>query len=885
MLRNRCAHPARGSALVVTLGESVDRPQESVGAKAAQLARLIGVGLPVPRGFCVTVRAFREFREASRGFSAMSADLARLSVKRLPEAARLSAQAVASLAATPLPPGLEAAVRSAWQALGEDQAYAVRSSATVEDAADHSFAGQFESCLDVRGLEALWAAIKTCWLSLYAERALIYQVKRGLSPETAAMAVIVQEMVHADAAGVLFTADPMSGSGGRLVIEAVPGLADALVSGKATPDRLVLERGTWRVLERASGTGARCLTEPLARRLGELGVAAERLFGEPQDLEWAAQGDRVFLLQSRPVTRRLPSPGPELEVWTNANAMEALPDVVTPMAWSLLQTLLQDFLNPLMRRLGIEVAPPPLVALIAGRAYLNLGLLRRLASRIGPVELEVASAFGGQYPNLRPAATPRRTVASRALALRGLVRALKIAGWSLQGLPRQSQRIERWGEGVFAGFALAPLPTLSDEDLARYPHTLLRLATVGEGERTWAAAVWMAVGGVGGSVALFKLARRWLHDHDGSLANCLLARAGNMDSAENGLALYRLAAWARERPALARALLAPGPFAELEARLRLVPFGPEFLNRWRAFLREHGHQARGGMDVAQPRWSEMPEGLLDMLRASLELAEAQDPIRLLDRRLEQQAQRVVDCRRRLRNPLKRAVLFALARLGQRGLRQREKVKNAGVRVVAEVRQAALEAGRRLTERGLLLEPREVFFLKLEELEPALSGRFAGDLRAAVAARRAQHARHDALTPPPVIVGSYQADHSPAPAFDPDQEVLWGLGVSPGVVIGRACVIRQADVGARVAPGEILVAPYTDPGWTPYFLSAAGIVVDIGGLLSHGSVVAREYGLPAVVNVGPATQIIRTGDRLEVNGALGRVTILERAPRNASCSSV
>jgi pyruvate,water dikinase len=383
----------------------------------------------------------------------------------------------------------------------------------------------------------------------------------------------------------------------------------------------------------------------------------------------------------------------------------------------------------------------------------------------------------------------------------------------------------------------------------------------------------MGVCAVGASTAVFRLTRRWLDDADGRLANRFLAGAGGMNSADNGLALYRLAAWAKTRPALARALAAPGSWAQTERRLGTVESGPEFIDRWRSFMAQHGHQARGGMDPAQPRWAELPDHVLDVLRACLEMTEAADPIALQAQRLEQRALLMADCRRRLRSPLKRALLAMAVRASHRGLIQRENLKIEGVRLVAIVRRALLEAGRRLAERGALSEPGNVFFMKLDELKPALCGGSPRDIQATVAARRAEHERFEQLAPPPVIRGRYEAHAPPTPAPDGDSHVLEGVAVSAGVATGRARVILQADARALVLPGEILVAPYTDPGWTPYFLPAAGIVVDIGGLLSHGSVVAREYGLPAVVNVGSGTRRIRTGDLVQVDGNRGRVVIL------------
>ncbi|MCL4180740.1 MAG: hypothetical protein KJ072_23705 [Verrucomicrobia bacterium] len=874
-----------GEPLVLDLRQAPDVPRRLVGGKTANLGRMLRAGLPVPSGFCVTTAAFGDFLASCSERDELRAGLrSRHAFAGDQPTFQLSQQAVPLLSESPMPPAVEAAVLKAWRESGEDGAYAVRSSATVKDTADHSFAGQFESFLNVRGRDALLAAIRKCWLSLFSERVLAYQAKNGRSPEQTAMAVIVQEMVPAEAAGVLFTVDPVGGKANRMIIEAVPGLGDRLVSGQVNPESLVLEKPSLRLLNRQATTAAPCLTDSMARKLGALALEVERLFGQPQDIEWAVHGDRVFLLQSRPVTA-LPlrnaqvsvDPGEPTDLWTNANVIEALPDVVTPMSWSLMQILLADFLYPLMRRLGLKVGPPPLIDLIAGRAYMNLSLVRGLVQRVGLVEIDIASAFGGQYDAAGQPPATGSFVPARLFNRQTLGFALRLSVWMAPGLFGQRRLIERWGRRVFDGPAHTPPSTLSDEQLAAFPATLLRAASRGEGERTWAAAAWMGACAAGGSTAVFQLARRWLDDHDGSIANRLLSGAGDMHSAENGLALSRLAAWVKRRPALAQTVLTPGSFAEVRRRLPGVEAGAEFLDRWREFLAKHGHQARGGMDPAQPRWSETPDLVLDVLRACLRVPDEADPVTLQGKRLRTRDRLLADCRRRLRNPLKRVVFLGLLRASQRGLRQRENVKNDGVRLVAILRGATLEAGRRLTARGGLREPAEVFLLKLEELKPALCGDAAFDLRAAIAERAAEEARQRKLHPPPVIVGRFDEEAPLPPASGLEATELNGVAVSPGVATGRARVILQADTSAHVLPGEILVAPYTDPGWTPCFLTAAAVVVDIGGLLSHGSVVAREYGLPAVVNVGPATRTIRTGDLLKVDGNRGRVTILARAP--------
>lgn len=894
---------------IVPLAQITARDTEIVGGKAANLGELIRAGLPVPEGFCVTTDAFRLWLGECRTAAGLLARLADLAPDQSREIAEVAGALRQTLTGHPLPHAVMRAIRATVQSHDPQAAWAVRSSATAEDSPQASFAGQHDTLLNVCGPEAVLTAVRRCWVSLFSDRAVAYRAKNRIDQRSAAMAVVVQQMVPADVSGVMFTADPVTGDARRVIIEGAFGLGEALVSGKVTPDRLVLDKDSLEFRERlvnpktvafvprsaggveetlvpATHQTELCLDDVLARRLGELGRTAERHFGRSLDVEWAARDGQVFLLQARPITALSAPCGVESGIWTNANVVEALPDVVTPLSWSLMQVLLNDFLYPLMRRLGLDTEGQPLVDLIAGRAYLNVRLVSELVQKVaGPIRVDVAAAFGGQYGSLEqvlPPGSPRRP---RLLGLRALCRLVKLTPWLIPGLFGQQRQIERWGQRVFGELAHAPASGLTDEQLAAHPAALLRVATLGAGNRTWAAAIWMAVGAVGGSTGVFLLARRWFGNAYGSLANRLIAGARGMNSAENGRELLRLAAWVRSQPELKRALLEPGSFAEIEKTVAKVPKGPDFLERWRTFMAGHGHQARGGMDIYQPRWSELPDFVLDMLRAYLQFDEASDPLSVQARQGREREALLADCLRRLCNPLKRWLFASLVRASRRGLAQRENVKNEGVRLVAILRRTALEAGRRLVARGVLREVGDVFFLRLEELGPALRGSPGLDVASVIAARKAEFAGHRLLSPPPLIVGRFDPGAC-APAVPGSQtRTFHGVAVSPGLATGKARVILQADVSERLRPGEILVAPYTDPGWTPYFAVAAAIVVDVGGLLSHGSVVAREYGLPAVVNVGLATKFIKTGQTIRADGNRGVVTILEPtevAPVRVGC---
>ena len=339
--RNIAARAAtdKAAVLVLPLAEAGDNHRSLVGGKAFNLGKMIAAGLPVPRGFCVTTTAFDHFLASCPRRTELSHLLAQCSGNEIGRIAELSREIRSCLAEVRVPEVVKDAVLSAWRELGAERSFAVRSSATVEDAAGMSFAGQFESILNVRGADALMDAIKSCWLSLFSERALVYLARQLMPAEKVKMAVLVQEMVAADHAGVVFTADPLTGATDRFVVECVSGLGEGLVQGTVQPERTVVEKRTGRVLASPENE---LLSSATLENLCDLARRTERLFSAPQDIEWAQRDGGLFLLQSRPITTKAPvKTWEDRQIWTNVNTGEVVPDVMTPITWSMLQSLLE----------------------------------------------------------------------------------------------------------------------------------------------------------------------------------------------------------------------------------------------------------------------------------------------------------------------------------------------------------------------------------------------------------------------------------------------------------------------------------------------------------------------------------------------------------------
>lgn len=881
-----------------------------IGGKAAHLGEMIAAKLPVPFGFVVTTDACKCFMQSDprignwleRLESCDSQDPAALHAAAEDVRRQLSAIAV---------PGEVADAIAAAMASEPGSARAVRSSATVEDLPEASFAGQHDSFLNVSGRDAVLGAVKRCWLSLFSERAISYRTRKGVAPGRAQMAVIVQQLIDADAAGVMFTTDPAGGDSDCILIEAAFGLGEAVVQGKVAPDRVEVSRSGLRVVRRDTGSkrmqivaakdgvceqllaaekaGAPVLDDETAGRLAGLGLEVERVLGGPQDIEWAVREGKIWLLQARVVTTLRQGRGSSFEerqVWTNANSGEALPDVVTPMTWSLVQSLVRHLLYSMIRDCGFRMKFEEGIGLVAGRVYFNFNTvcaLGRLGRHVpGLRNQSMESLFGGHQDTMMAlkqikiseADLPRIEIRRWRAAVRLPVVMLHFLCYS----PRRGQAVVDKIRRINEDLARIEPGGLSDGELLAAirgsfaPEALIGYNVIGE-----------LYGGLGFfffyNLLLFNLCEKWFAPEGRSTANRLLAGVGGLDDAAAGRELWLMAEQAAREPAIKSVLLGGRTFPAFASRLEGCRGGRAFCERWDAFMHRRGHHARGEIDLFSPRWSECPDFVLDMVRGYVEAMDAGHPGPIV-RQEALAGERVAlanKCIGGLKNPLKRAIFRFVLHRAQKGGGIRENLKSELIRFFAFLRRFLLELGRRLAARGRLADGNDVFFLELEEVLSGSLWNPATDLRALVAGRRALYEQNLKITPPSVVVGRFDPRAFVPAAVDHATKLFHGLGVSAGIVTGRARVILRSDANERVQPGEILVAPFTDPGWTPYFVAAAGIVMDMGGMLSHGSIVAREYGIPAVVNVGPATQIIRTGQWLEVDANRGVVRVLDAAP--------
>lgn len=842
------------------------------GGKGASLGEMARAGLPVPPGFVLLTSGYRAF-VAAHGLQAEIERLAAAARPDDPAAVEAAAAAIRALFdGRPVPEAVAAAVTAAYAGLGGGPV-AVRSSATAEDLPGASFAGQQESYLNVDGPEQVLAAVRRCWSSLWTARAISYRARQGIAPAAVALAVVVQRLVAAEAAGVLFTVNPVNGRRDQVVIDAAWGLGEAVVSGQVTPDHWVADARTGAVLEQRVGckevmtarAGVGTVTLPVPAELREkpvldagqvaalaaLGRRVAAHYGVPQDIEWAVAEGRIYLLQARPITSLFPMPEPVrseetgLRVYISANSMQGIVEPITPMGLAAFRRVGRGLAGVL----GLRLAPgqdPPAFKVAAGRVYLDVtGLLRHRLGR------KMIIRMTGLID--RPLSAAVQALAerdARLSAVRGGLPALPAAGFLLRvargalaaclwpdaarrrrlaSVERAVQALEQRAAGVQG---VAARRRCAEEVLERlFPTVIPRLAP-------------LVAAGLLARLAAEACLRRWLGD--AAALQPVLRSLPHNPTTEMDLALWRLSRTLKAQ-GLAPAADHPGV---------------------QAFLAAYGHRAVREIDLGMPRWREDPAHVLNVLETYLTHREAEDPERHFRQGAAaagQAAAALVARVRREQGALRAALLrFLLSRLRALG-GLREYPKFYAVRLLALARHLLAGAGAELAAAGRLDQAGDLFFLDLDDLDRA------ADLRATAAVNRAAYQRELERRAVPRLITSegetfYSAPVSAAGA-------LSGTAASPGVHSGRARVIRDPR-GARLEPGEVLVAPGTDPAWTPLFLTAGALVMEIGGIMSHGSVVAREYGIPAVVGVAGATRRLRTGQWVRVDGEAGLVVPLE-----------
>ncbi|MGP3956447.1 PEP/pyruvate-binding domain-containing protein [Nonomuraea sp. 3N208] len=839
-----------------------------VGGKAANLGELTRGGLPVPPGWVLTTEAYRQ---VATGLETSGDGLAERARRHLLE--------------TPVPATVHEAIVKHYAALGPDVPVAVRSSATAEDLPFASFAGQQDTYLNVVGAEAVVDAVRRCWASLWTDRAVAYRESNGIDHAAVRLAVVVQVMVDSQVAGVMFTANPVTGRRRETVIDASPGLGEAVVSGAVNPDRFVVYGGA--ILERHAGDkklairslpgggtervetahDGLCLTDAQVLALAQLGGRVEDHYGAPQDTEWAIDADgTLWLTQARPITTLYPLPETTragLRVYFSVNVAQGVMGPITPLGLSAFKLISGGAASLPGSGPADPLDGPPFVSVSGQRLWLDITTAVR--SRPGRAILPRALTLG----EARTAIVMERLVEDPRLSLvhtsrRPFLRALARFAHRVHAPSRVLMALTRPDR------ALAYAVRLGGEldKRLQVPDSATPAQRLDHAERMLAGTfptiisiMPIVITGYG----LFALASKLSGVPLAEMQDVLRSVPHN-PTTEMDLELWDLAT--RIEPEPFKEL----PVAELVRRYQEGGLPPVAQREIAAFLDKYGHRGVAEIDLGVPRWSEQPAHILGVLANYLRMDGSAElaPAALFAKGAEQ-AQAAIAHVGRLAGRRARW-RGAVARFGLRRTRKfaglRELPKFYLVKTLAAVRHSLRAVGEHLVDLGVLHAAEDVFFLDFREVRAALGG---GDLRELVAERRAAYVQEQRRRHVPRVLLS-DGTEPEALATAAVDGALTGTAASAGTVTGVARVVLD-PVGAHLEPGEILVCPSTDPGWTPLFLTAGGLVMEMGGAMSHGAVVAREYGIPAVVGVPDATHRISTGQEIEVNGAAGTVTLV------------
>ncbi|MEU9828031.1 rifamycin-inactivating phosphotransferase [Micromonospora chersina] len=844
-----------------------------VGGKGAHLGALARIGgLRVPAGFCVTTDAFRRILAEAPSIDDRLDRLSRLNPDDREAIGALSADIRRTIEETPLPHDVTAAITRALVQLGEDTAYAVRSSATAEDLPTASFAGQQDTYLNVIGVASILRHVSRCWASLFTERAVTYRRRNGIDHRAVHMAVVVQKMVFPQAAGVLFTADPVTSNRTVASVEASFGLGEALVSGLVNADAYRVRDGV--IIDRAIATkrlavhtlpagGTQehaidperqdqpALTDAQVVRLVQLGRRIEAHFGQPQDIEWCLVDDGFQVVQSRPITTLFPIPEAadgENHVYLSVGHQQMMTDAMKPLGLSMWKMTAMAPMHEAGGRLFVDVTRH--LASPASRA----GFLE-MAGRGDPltrdaletvIERDFIPSLPDQAPPRPPAGGTPAPIETDPAIVADLI---ERSHASIAALRRDI--------GTKSG------PALFDFLLAAFAEQKRLLS-----DPTSMQAI---MAGMDATWWLNDQLQAWLGEKNA--ADTLTLSAPNNITSEMGLALLDVADVIRPHPEVV-AFLQKVEDESFLGELAKLPGGPEARDAIGAYLDRYGMRCVGEIDITRPRWSERPSTLAPVILDNVRNFAPGASRRRFEQGRQEAAKKEQDVLERLRalpdgqrkaDETKRMIDRVRTFIGYR-----EYPKYAIVSRYFVYKRALLDEAERLVEAGVLRATEDIYYLTFAELHDVVRTRRADEQL--IRRRKDAFRSYQTLTPPRVltsegegIAGAYRRDGVPAGA-------LAGLPVSGGIVEGRARVILDmAD--ADLEPGDILVTPYTDPSWSPLFVAVEGLVTEVGGLMTHGAVIAREYGLPAVVGVEGATRLIQDGQRIRVHGTDGYVEIL------------
>lgn len=854
----------------------------TVGGKGANLGEISTIeGIAVPDGFCISTQVFQQVMEQTPSIRALLEQLSAVGVEDRRKIGELSGELRRRIEEIAVPEGTQEEIAFHLSKLGEDNAYAVRSSATAEDLPTASFAGQQDTYLNIVGKEEILKHVSKCWASLYTERAVTYRIQNGFDHRKVSLAVVVQKMIFPQVAGILFTADPITSNRKVSSIDASFGLGEALVSGLVNADIYKVREGkilskkisTKKMAVLASDLGGTkheaiapeqqntpALTDAQILELEQIGRKLEEHFGNPQDIEWCLADSSFYIVQSRPITTLFPIPeanDSQYRVYVSVGHQQMMTDALKPLGLSFFQLTAPRPMYTAGGRLFVDISED-----LASPARRNL--IVNVLGKSDPLIKDALTTIleRGDFPD----ALPEDTAATAA-------------GKSPQGPPLERfQTLNDYDSQIVSDLiehsetAIADLrrdiQTKSGSALFEFiVEDLRKRSTDPTSQQSFA----VIMSGMNAATWLNEKTLEWLGEKN--VADTLSQSVPNNITSEMGLALLDVADAIRPHPEVVAFLQQAKDDSFLEELIRFEG-GRESREAILTFLDKYGMRCAGEIDITRPRWSEHPITLVPMILGNIKNFEPNASQQKFERGRQESLNKEQSLLERLRQlpdgeekakETKRMIGLVRNLSGYR-----EYPKYGIVCRYLAYKQALLKEAERLVTANVIREKEDIYYLTFQELHEAVRVQALDYQR--VGKRKEEYKAYEKLTPPRVITsegevvaGKYKREDLPAGA-------LVGLAVASGVVEGRARILLKLE-DAVLEDGDILVTPFTDPSWTPLFVSIKGLVTEVGGLMTHGAVIAREYGLPAVIGVEAATRRIQDGQRIRVHGTEGYVEIL------------
>ena len=864
-----------------------------VGGKGANLGEMTKAGFTVPYGFCVTTESYKEFIEKNNMMDFISHIIKDASLENISE---IGEEIRKRIIQCEIPSEVEQEIVRAINKIGVDDYYAVRSSATAEDLEFASFAGQQDTYLNIKGEKSLLSSVRDCWASLFTDRAILYRIQNKIEHEKVYMSVVVQKMVLPEVSGIMFTADPVSGHRGIISIDASYGLGEALVSGLVSPDlykfkksssqidsKIIAEKklaimpayggGTKKVEITGEKSTCQVMQDSQIKSLAGLGMAIEAHYGCPQDIEWCMENSKLYIVQSRAITSLFPMPSPipqddALHAYVSFNHFQVMTDPISPLGIDMLRTIL-SFDS------GARSAKDyKFLKSAAGRIYIDLSVLLQYKKlRMGiplfmkNVDVLLSEALV-ELLNRPDFETRIKKDKEAGKAFRKIIMPIFINAIKNVTYRKPEGSIESVNAYIEKRLkSTAEIVNSSKQGVEK----LEAIYEAASFYKDFKVLLPMMAPGIVSFKALQGLELKLLGSNK-YVDMIVKGLEGNITT-EMGLLVGDLADLVRKSTDLVKEF-EDEDYLTLNYRINKLKGHEELKNKFNAFMDKYDMRAAGEIDMAKDRWIENPEPLAKSIMAIVNTSEEgihRKEYKETIERAKQAGEELVKEVARKHGKIKAKIVGRLIRVLRNYLPVREHPKYLIMKLILIFKKALLEEAKVLMQKGHLEEEKDIFYVSFWELYKAVENNES--LIELITLRKEEYQHFRKLSAPRVLTSDgeeikagYKRDNLPEGA-------LVGIPVSSGVIEGIARVITDPSK-AFINKGEILVAPFTDPGWTPLFINAAALVMEIGGLLTHGTVVAREYGMPAVVGITDATKIIKTGQRIRVDGNAGFVLIIE-----------